>query len=340
MPTYIGIDISKDTLDVSGAGLALHLSNDRKGHAELLKAVRGKVTRPHFICEPTGFYGAEVVKFLFAKRCKVTQINPYRVRQFAKAIGLAAKSDELDAALLAQAGETLQPPPDAKPVAIEAKLRAIVRRRKHLLTARVAQRQQAQQTTIPEIRSSTRKVVKVLSEEIDRMEEIALEIAKKNPVTAAKFASFVEVDGVGPTTALLLLAAIPEIGRMGGPQIAALAGLAPFNRDSGQKVGVRHIFGGRTDARTALFMAAFRASGCNPVLKPFYDRLRARGKPFTLAITAVMRKLLVYLNSRAQAIERTRSRSVGFQSVDTSIPVRGAKHNLGGGGKAETLGSP
>lgn len=295
-PVYLGIDIAKDTLEVAGPGLRLPVPNTAEGHAQLLAAARALRTPVHFICEATGGYERRLVASLLAQDCAVSLLNPARVRQFARATGRLAKTDRIDAELLAEYGRTLQPPAEPKPEPLLVELTDVVRRRAQLAELLGVQRTQRQQLHDAKLIADLDRLIGFLEQQIAALERRLDELIDKDGGLGARLQQLCQVAGVGQTTAMNLLAELPELGRLNRTRIAALAGLAPFNRDSGAATGQRHIRGGRAQVRRALYMAALTATRCNPVLRPFYQQLRARGKGHRVAITAVMRKLLVHLN--------------------------------------------
>lgn len=295
-PVYLGIDIAKDTLEVAGPGLRLPVSNTAEGHAQLVAAARALRTPVHFVCEATGGYERRLVASLLAQDCAVSLLNPARVRQFAKATGRLAKTDRIDAELLAAYGRTLQPPAEPKPVPLLEELTDVVRRRAQLAELLGLQRTQRPQLHDARLIEELDRLIAFLAQQIAALDRRLDELIDQDGGLGARLQRLCQVEGVGKTTAMNLLAELPELGRLNRTRIAALAGLAPFNHDSGAATGQRHIRGGRAQVRRALYMAALTATRCNPVLRPFYQQLRARGKGHRVAITAVMRKLLVHLN--------------------------------------------
>lgn len=295
-PVYLGIDIAKDTLEVAGPGLRLPVPNTAEGHAQLLAAALALRTPVHFICEATGGYERRLVASLLAQDCAVSLLNPARVRQFARATGRRAKTDRIDAELLAEYGRTLQPPAEPKPVPLLEELTDVVRRRAQLAELLGLQRTQRQQMYDAKLIADLDRLIGFLEQQVAALEQRLDELIDQDGGLGTRLQRLCQVEGVGKTTAMNLLAELPELGRLNRTRIAALAGLAPFNRDSGAATGQRHIRGGRGNVRRALYMAALTATRCNPVLRPFYQQLRARGKGHRVAITAVMRKLLVHLN--------------------------------------------
>jgi transposase len=293
---YLGIDIAKDSLEVAGPGLRLPAPNTAEGHAQLLAAARALRTPVHFICEATGGYERLLVASLLAQDCAVSLLNPARVRQFAKATGRLAKTDRIDAEVLAEYGRTLHPPAEQKTDPLLEEMTDLVRRRAQLAELLGLQRTQRQQLYDARLIGEIDQLIGFLEQQIAALEQRLHELIDKDGGLGARLKRLCQVEGVGPTTAINLLAELPELGRLNRTRIAALAGLAPFNHDSGAASGQRHIRGGRRQVRRALYMAALTATRCNPVLRPFYQQLRARGKGHRVAITAVMRKLLVHLN--------------------------------------------
>lgn len=306
-PLYVGIDIGKDALDVAAPALRLKVPNTLAGCAAMYAATRALKKRLHFICEPTGFYGRTVLGFLHAHRCRVSVISGYRVRQFARATGLIAKTDAIDAALLATLGRTLHPKPTAKPNRSHEKLRNLMRRRWQLLMMQATQKKQRAELSTPLLRKTADNLIRAIAAEVAELDAAAETNVRANLLLNEKRTAFCQVVGVGSITAIRVLAELPEIGLLNRREVAALAGLAPFNRDSSTSHGARHIHSGRARLRTAVFMAAMSAAHTNPILAPFYERLRQRGKPGHVALTAVARKLLVHLNHLARQVDEAHS---------------------------------
>lgn len=296
---YLGIDIAKDSLEVFGPGLRLQVTNNAEGHGRLLVLAKELAGRAHFVCEATGGYERRLMACLLAQDQRVSLLNPARVRQFGKATGRLAKTDRIDAELLAEYGRTLTPEPEPRPEPGLVELTDVVRRRAQIAELLGLQRTQRQQLLDPELVTQLDQLIAVLERQISDLEKRLDELIDRDGGLGTRLQRLLEVEGVGKTTAISLLAELPELGRLNRGQIASLAGLAPFNHDSGGTCGQRHIRGGRAQVRRALYMAALTAARCNPVLGPFYRSLRARSKPHRVAITAVMRKLLVHLNKLA-----------------------------------------
>jgi transposase len=300
---YLGIDIAKDTLEVAGPGLRLPVANTAEGHAQLLAAARTLRFPVHFVCEATGGYERRLIASLLAQDCAVSLLHPARVRQFAKATGRLAKTDRIDAELLAEYGRTLHPPAEPKPEPLLEELTDVVRRRAQLAELLGLQRTQRHQLHDAKLIADLDRLIGFLEQQVTALEKRLDELIDQDGGLGSQLRRLCQVEGVGKTTAMSLLAELPELGRLNRTRIAALAGLAPFNRDSGAATGQRHIRGGRAQVRRALYMAALTATRCNPVLRAFYQQLRARGKGHRVAITAVMRKLLVHLNQISRTPE-------------------------------------
>lgn len=299
-PVHAGLDIAKATLDLHLQGRALSFPHDPAGCAALLACLQKTGVPVHVICEATGGWERPVVAALHAAGQAVSIVNPRQVRDFARGRGCRAKTDRIDAQMLAAFGTANTPAATPAPSAEQAALTAWVTRREQIQAMLLAER--ARQ--IPGLPAA---VLKHLKASITRLtKQLAVITAHLAELVAASAEMEVKatrlrlIKGVGPGTVATLLGHLPELGTLEGGAIAALAGLAPFNDDSGPRRGQRHIAGGRASVRTALYMAAFNAVRCNPVLKPFYDRLRAAGKPFKVALIASARKLLTTLNTLLQ----------------------------------------
>jgi transposase len=291
------VDIAKATLELHLQGQAWQFTHDPKGCAALIRRLRASKQSVQVICEATGGWERPILGALHKAAIPVSVINPRQVRDFAKASGLQAKTDRIDARVLASFGAAIGPAPTPPSSAQQQELAAWVTRRNQIQL--MLQAENARQ--IPGL---PKAVSKDLNASIARLRK-QLEAVKKrlagllaaSAPLAAKSARLCSIQGVGPATAATLLGHLPELGTLPSKTIAALAGLAPFNDDSGPRHGLRHIAGGRTSVRSALYMAALSASRCNPVLKPFFLRLRNSGKPFKVALIATARKLLSTLNT-------------------------------------------
>jgi transposase len=292
---YAGLDIAKLNLQLHLAGRVHDLPNTAAGHRRLLKLLTPHDS-VHVVCEATGGYERDVVAALHEPRVPVSVLNPARVRHFARATGQRAKTDHIDAALLSEYGAKLQPKPTAPRTEQEQQLTELVRRRVQVLEILVAQRQQAQQLTLSALRRQAQSLLRRLERDLAQIEDQLKALRQQTPALEARVQKLAAITGVGTLTALGVLAELPELGTLNRRQAAALAGLAPHPRESGQWRGRRSIGGGRAPVRRALYMAALVAARSNRQLKVFYQRLRAAGKPAKVALTAVMRKLTVLLN--------------------------------------------
>jgi transposase len=301
-PTLVhaGLDIAKATLELHLQGQAWQFPHDPQGCATLVKRLRTSKQPVQVICEATGGWERPVLGALHAAAIPVSVLNPRQVRDFARASGLRAKTDRIDAGVLARFGAQIQPAPTAPPSVEQRELAAWVTRRDQIQT--MLQAEVARQ--IPGLPKTVLKDLKAsiarLRKQLTALNARLAGLLAASPSLAAKATRLCVIQGVGPGTAATLLGHLPELGTLSPRTIAALAGLAPFNDDSGPRRGRRHISGGRTMVRSALYMAAFNASRCNPVLKPFFTRLRDSGKPFKVALIATARKLLTTLNTSLQ----------------------------------------
>lgn len=294
----VGIDVSKARLDVAvgSSGSVRGFDNDAAGHADLVEHLRAAAPA-RVIVEATGGYERGAVVAMAAAGLPVIVLNPRRAREFARAAGVLAKTDKLDAKVLALYAETLKPP--LRPLSGEKQraLEDLVARRAQLVGMLTQEKNRLGQASSPRIRKSIEAIIEALKEQIDDAEnDIAQEI-EDSPVWKEAAERMDSVPGVGFKTACVLLANLPELGTLSRQRIASLAGLAPINRDSGRMRGKRCIGGGRADVRTALYMAALVATRHNPAIKKFYDRLVDAGKPKKLALTAAAHKLLTILNA-------------------------------------------
>jgi transposase len=292
---YAGLDIAKLNLQLHWAGRQYSLPNTTTGYRQLLKQLAGQPA-VQVICEATGGYERDVVAALHQAQVPVSVLNPARGRDFAKAQGQRAKTDPIDALVLTDFGRLLQPKPTAPRSPQEQQLTELVRRRLQLVEVLVAQRLQLTGLTLPTLQRQTKTLIRQLEKQIEQVETQLQELRDQTPALDQRAHTLQTIKGVGALTALGVLAEMPELGTLNRGQAAALAGLAPHPRESGRWQGRRTTGGGRAQVRRALYMAALVAARSNPVLKPFYQRLRAAGKPAKVALTAVMRKLIVRMN--------------------------------------------
>ena len=294
---FAGIDVSKATLDIAVGrdGQTWRVGNDLDGIQSAI--LRLKPFSPELVVvESTGGLERPVLNAFVSAGLPISLVNPGRVRQFARSAGLLAKTDKIDARLLAHFAEAIQPRPTTLPSEQEQYLAMLSDRRRQVLGMRVAEINRL--NTVPE---PMRKFVEASIEFLNRqLAELQAEIdafIQNDPVFKAKRDLLLSVPGVGKVTCAVLIGDLPELGQLNQKQIAALVGVAPFNSDSGNRRGNRAIKAGRSSVRNVLFMAALAAIRCNPIIKSFYNRLIAKGKPKKVAIVACMRKLLVILNA-------------------------------------------
>lgn len=293
---FIGIDVSSTTLDVAGhGGTVTPYANDATGIAALVRAVQA--ARPTLIVlEATGRYHANVTSAIAAAGLAIAVVNPRQVRDFARSTGQLAKTDRLDALLLAQFAAVVRPTPRALPDAATQALAALVDRRRQLLDMQVAEKNRLA-TAPPTVRSDIQKHIRYLQTAIDRTDTELDTWIRESPLWRAQDDLLRSVPGIGPQSARMLIAELPELGRLSRREVAALLGVAPFARESGAWRGRRTCRGGRAAIRAVLYMATVAAVRCNPVLRAHYQRLKALGKPSRLALTACMRRLITILNA-------------------------------------------
>ncbi len=295
--TYVGIDVSKHWLDVGirPARRAERLANDEAG-IEAVVAQLGAVAPERIVLEASGGLELPLVAALAAAALPVVVVNPRQVRDFARATGRLAKTDALDAQVLAHFAEAVRPELRPLPDAETQALRDLVARRRQLVAMLVAERQRRRAARAA-VRPGIEAHIAWLQQALAQLDDQLQTSVQLSPHWRAHDQLLRSVPGVGPQLARTLLAQLPELGRLDRRRIAALVGVAPYNRDSGQWRGSRSIWGGRASVRAALYMSALVASRHNPVIRDFYQRLLARGKPKKSALTACMRKLLVILNA-------------------------------------------
>jgi len=295
---FVGIDVSKAWLDIAGRPdpAPYRLANDPGGIAALVADLRA-LAPALVVLEATGGLELPVVAALQVAGLPVAVVNPRQARDFARATGQLAKTDCLDAALLARFAEAIRPAPQAAVPEAVRHLDALLTRRNQLIGMRVMETNRLGRLADKAVRSEVQKHVAWLAKAIGRADAALAEAVKASPVWRAKDALLQSIPGVGPVATLTLLAGLPELGTTTGGRLAALVGLAPFADDSGSRQGGRHIRGGRAPVRRALYLAALSAVVHNPALRAFKERLAARGKKAKVILTAVARKLLVIANA-------------------------------------------
>ncbi len=301
---YAGIDVAKDRLDValrpSGSGWSV--AYDQAGVSALVSELQS-LAPSAVVLESTGGLELPLAGALAAAALPVVVINPRQVRDFAKATGRLAKTDALDAQVLAHFAEAVRPPVRPLPDADTQELHSLTARRNQVVSMLVAEKNRlgrAGRAVAPRIQSH----IQWLEQELADLDQGLQETLRRSPVWREQDDLLRSVPGVGKQLSLTLLAELPELGTLGRKQIAALVGVAPMNRDSGLMRGRRSVSGGRARVRAVLYMGALVASRHNPVIRSFYQRLLAAGKPKKLALTACMRKLLTILNGMAKSGHR------------------------------------
>jgi transposase len=297
----VGIDVSKDTLDVQvrPTDAQWRVANDEAGIRSLVAQLQ-TAAPAQIVIEATGGYELAVVSALAAAGLPVIVVNPRAVRAFARATGQLAKTDQLDAGILARFAEQVRP--EIRPLADAAQqeLDALLTRRRQLIEMLTAEKNRLQQVFVvrgSRVKQSLTAHIAYLTRELGRAETDLGALVRQSPIWRERDDLLQSAPGVGPVLSFTILAALPELGRLDRKAIAALVGVAPLNRDSGLFRGKRMIHGGRAPVRTALYMGALVATRHNPVIRAFYQRLLAAGKPKKVALTACMRKLLIILNA-------------------------------------------
>jgi len=294
---FVGIDVSKDRLDVAvhPTGESWSVPNTEEDISRLVDRLR-KLKPCLVVLEATGGLQIPLAAAMGVARLSVAVVNPRQVRDYARCTGQLAKTDMLDARVLAQFGEAIHPQPRPLPDEELLKLAAVMHRRGQVVEMLSAERNRLY-SALPVVRSQIEKHILWLDLELKGLDDELGGMIRNSPLWRAKENLLKSVPGVGPVTAITLLCGLPELGSVGRKQIAALVGVAPFNRDSGKHRGKRCIWGGRARVRTGLYMAALVGTKHNPVLRDFYHRLRAAGKSAKMALVACMRKLLTILNA-------------------------------------------
>jgi len=298
---FVGIDIAKHSLEVAvrPTGQQLTLTYDEAGLQQLLRTLPAPGTCLSVV-EATGGYQRRVVAELLTAGHLVAVVNPRQVRDFARAHNILAKTDSIDARIIARFGEEVELRIVTKRAGKHEELAQLVARRRQLVDLRASEKNRRETITSKSVKKSVQHVIDVLTKEITRLDKQLLAFVESDDDWNQTAAIVSSVPGVGPVVSATLVAELPELGELNRQEISALVGLAPFNRDSGRWSGKRSIWGGRKSVRKVLYMAACTACRCNPVIKAFAHRLRKAGKPYKVMITACMRKLLVILNRMVQ----------------------------------------
>jgi transposase len=307
--TYIGIDVSKAHLDVAVHQPASHwrVANNEPGIAELVQRLHA-LEPTRVVLEATGGFELPLVARLMHTHLPVFVLNPRRVRDFARATGQLAKSDQLDAKLLAHFASVLQLEPRPLPTDEEEQLTALLTRRRQIVDMLAVEKNRLV-TVRATLRADIKEHIAWLEQKLDSLDDEIDRFVQQSTIWQAKDQLLRTVPGVGRVTASTLLAMLPELGTLNRQQIAALVGLAPLNKDSGNRQGKRRIYGGRAAVRSVLYMAALNASRFNPRIHAFYEHLLQQGKEKKVALTACMRKLLVILNTMVRTNQPWRAPS-------------------------------
>lgn len=294
--SFVGIDVAKAWLDVAWlSGQTLHIAHGDEAVAGLVERLRSQPPTL-VVMEASGGLETAVASALAAAGVAVAVVNPRQVRDYAKACGRLAKTDRIDALILAAFAQAIRPQVRALPDEHTQALGDLLARRRQLIEMRVQEKLRLQRASAVQ-RASLHEHIAWLDERIERLDIDLTHALRSSPVWRDKDDLLKAIPGVGSLTRATLLALLPELGSLGRRQIAALVGVAPFNHDSGTHRGQRVVWGGRAQVRRTLYMAAVAAMRCNPVIRRFYLHLRAQGKPAKVALTACMRKLLTIMNA-------------------------------------------
>lgn len=293
---YVGIDVSKSTLDVAISNNSpVQIPNTKEGLSQLLKILRAK-KQTLITLEATGGYEKLAANYLREKKFSVAVVNAKRVRDFAKAGGKLAKTDKIDAHTIMMFGATFNPTPQPLASGERTQLQETINRRAQLVRLITMEKQHLEHAS-PAFKKPINKHIDYLEKELTKLEQNLKELFDQDHVLKDKLERLDEIKGVGEITAMNILIHLPEIGTLSHKEVSALAGVAPFNKDSGQSKGKREISGGRSPVRAALYMAALAATKFNPAIKVFYDRLIKKGKLKKVALVACMRKLVIVMNA-------------------------------------------
>jgi transposase len=297
---WVGVDVAKESLDVAwtsdGRTHRVTAANDRAGLVSLVSQLPSS-SEARIVVEATGGYERALVTALVEAGYRTAVVNPRQVRDFAKALGVLAKTDRIDASVLAQFGRQVEPRVLEEDPARRAELMQLVSRRRQLIDLRTMESNRLEHTTARAAEKSIRHVLKLLDEEVGELEAAIARLLESDDDWRGKISLLSTTPGVAQVTSATLVAEVPELGRLNRQAIAALVGVAPLNDDSGRHRGQRRVAGSRASVRRVLYMAALSARRCNPVIRAFAERLAAQGKKPKVVIIACMRKLLVILNA-------------------------------------------
>ena len=294
---FVGIDVSKTTLDVvvRPTGEYFQVPNSPEGHGQLITRLK-PLDLGAIVLEASGGWERACTAALVDAALPVAVINPRRARDLAKGLGKLAKNDRIDAGVLAYCAEHCQVRKAVKVPEKQAQLEALVVRRRQLVAMRATEQTRLQQALVKEAQKDVQQSVSFLSKHIDKIEKQIAQLIDSDDHWGERCQIIDSVPGIGPTTAAVIVAELPELGSLNRRQASALVGVAPYHHDSGKRKGKRSIYGGRLPLRCSLYMATLTAIAKNAVIKAFYQRLCDAGKPFKVAMVACMRKLLGILN--------------------------------------------
>lgn len=295
---YIGVDVGKDKLDVYLEGKYLIINNTREGLCRLLSKINKLDTSliPFIICEATGGYEKLLINFLREKSIKYSVIHPNKVRSFAKSKGILAKTDKVDSKVLYEFATTFKPDSDILLLTEnELHISELVKRRDQLIQEKVRENNRLDKILTNTIEKSIRNHILWIENEIESLDKVIKKIGESDIEIKKKVALLTSIPSIGQVVAYNLIVFLPELGRITHKEIAALVGVAPMNRESGKYRGKRFIQGGRGKLRKYLYMSALSSITCYQEMKEFYKKLKAKGKPGKLILTAIMRKLLMVL---------------------------------------------
>jgi len=295
---FIGIDVAKDTFQIacSPQAISMSLPNSKEGIKQLIEAVQ-PYTVELVVLEATGGYEHLIATELLGAGFNVVVASPKQVRDFARGLGEFAKTDAIDAYVLARFAQIVQPKPKSFANGQTEELADLVSRRRQLTDLRTQETNRMETVRHPRVRKSIRKMIKTLDYQIKELDELIEQHIQADDNFRQKDQILRSTPGIGPQTSAMLLSHLPELGQLNRQEIAALVGVAPFDFRSGSFIGKSRIYGGRKDIRSVLYMAALSAMRCNPIIHNFSERLYDEGKVFKVVVTACMRKLLVILNS-------------------------------------------
>lgn len=294
---FVGIDVAKASIDVCFLPSQENLTLPRQDHKQLLKAIAEKGAPALIVMEATGGLEAPVLAALCEAGLPAVAINPRQARDFARATGMLAKTDRIDALILARFARDVRPQVRAIADPAQRELAELMSRRRQLINTRTAEHNRLEAAVSKRVRKSIEATIAFIEKQLAALDKDLDRWIQDSPVWRKNEDLLSSVPGIGKTASRTLLARVPELGALEGKQLAALIGVAPLANDSGPRKGRRRIWGGRAEVRAVLYMATLSATRCNPVIRAFYRRLRDKGKPAKVALTACMRKLLVILNA-------------------------------------------